>query len=176
VLDTSGRFYCHAKQRGTFHHSSFLRGGAVLSAGGIVVEAGRIVKLTADSGHYRWEAVGRRGGGAAVRRPPAQRARPLHAPFTSAPRPPPPRDAPAVPARTTPLHPAPPDPLPNPPPNPLPPPLPRPDFNNFVSTVQLLRDWGADLSRARLSAKHIDCPLGAAAAAAALPGAAARQP
>jgi hypothetical protein len=60
VLDTSGRLYCHAKQRGSFHHSSFLRGGAVLSAGGIVVEQGRIMKLTADSGHYRW---GGGGGG-----------------------------------------------------------------------------------------------------------------
>jgi hypothetical protein len=40
VLDTSGRLYIHAKHRGSFHHSSFLRGGAVLSAGGIVVKQG----------------------------------------------------------------------------------------------------------------------------------------
>jgi hypothetical protein len=40
VLDTSGRLYVHAKHRGSFHHSSFLRGGAVLSAGGIVVKQG----------------------------------------------------------------------------------------------------------------------------------------
>ena len=50
VLDTAGRLYLHPKQRGTFHHSSFTRGGAVLSAGGMVVSQGRITKLTADSG------------------------------------------------------------------------------------------------------------------------------
>jgi len=38
VLDTSGRLYVHAKYRGKFHHSSFVQGGAVLAAGGIVVE------------------------------------------------------------------------------------------------------------------------------------------
>jgi hypothetical protein len=53
VLDTAKRLFVHAKYRGKFHHSSFLQGGAVLSAGGIVVERGRIMKLTADSGHYR---------------------------------------------------------------------------------------------------------------------------
>ena len=87
MLDTSGRLYIHAKHRGTFHHSSFLRGGAVLSAGGIVVDKGRIVKLTADSGHY------------------------------------------------------------------------RPNFANFMSTVLLLNDWGADLGATKLSAKHIQCPV-----------------
>jgi hypothetical protein len=54
VLDTCQRLFVHAKYKGKFHHSSFLQGGAVLSAGGIVVEDGRILKLTADSGHYRW--------------------------------------------------------------------------------------------------------------------------
>lgn len=53
VLDTCNRLFVHAKYKGKFHHSSFLQGGAVLSAGGIVVEDGRIMKLTADSGHYR---------------------------------------------------------------------------------------------------------------------------
>lgn len=86
VLDTSGRLFVHAKYRGKFHHSSFLQGGAVLSAGGIVVEHGRIMKLTADSGHY------------------------------------------------------------------------RPNFDNFMGTVQLLKDWGADLTQTKLSAKHIKCP------------------
>jgi hypothetical protein len=57
VLDTYQRLFVHAKYKGKFHHSSFLQGGAVLSAGGIVVENGRIVKLTADSGHYRWVVV-----------------------------------------------------------------------------------------------------------------------
>ncbi len=77
----------HAKSRGTFHHSSLSRGGAVLSAGGIVVAGGRVARLTADSGHY------------------------------------------------------------------------RPTGDNFVRFVQLLRDWGVDLSGAKLSAKHIDCPV-----------------
>jgi hypothetical protein len=86
VLDTSGRLFVHAKYRGKFHHSSFLQGGAVLSAGGIVVEHGRILKLTADSGHY------------------------------------------------------------------------RPNFDSFMSTVQMLKDWGADLTQTKLSAKHIKCP------------------
>eukprot|EP00879_Flechtneria_rotunda_P004425 GHRR01004676.1.p1 GENE.GHRR01004676.1~~GHRR01004676.1.p1 ORF type:complete len:529 (+),score=294.43 GHRR01004676.1:55-1587(+) len=86
VLDTSGRLFVHAKFRGKFHHSSFLQGGAVMSAGGIVVEHGRIVKLTADSGHY------------------------------------------------------------------------RPKFDSFMSTVQLLKDRGADLTKTKLSAKHIRCP------------------
>eukprot|EP00775_Hariotina_reticulata_P006006 gene6006-6243_t len=63
------------------------KGGAVLSAGGIVVEHGRIMKLTADSGHY------------------------------------------------------------------------RPNFDNFMSTVQLLKDWGADLTQTKLSAKHINWGL-----------------
>ncbi|GBF91463.1 hypothetical protein Rsub_04203 [Raphidocelis subcapitata] len=53
VLDTSGRMYVHAKRRGSFHHSSFLAGSAVLSAGGIVVRGGRILRLTGDSGHYK---------------------------------------------------------------------------------------------------------------------------
>lgn len=53
VLDTAGRLYVHAKYRGKFHHSSFVQGGAVMSAGGIMVDSGRIVRLTADSGHYR---------------------------------------------------------------------------------------------------------------------------
>jgi hypothetical protein len=53
VLDTQRRLFVHAKYRGKFHHSSFVEGGAVLAAGGIVVQRGRILKLTADSGHYR---------------------------------------------------------------------------------------------------------------------------
>ena len=36
---------------------------------------------------------------------------------------------------------------------------PRPNFHNFTATVQLLKDWGADLSSTKVSAKHIDCPL-----------------
>lgn len=87
VLDTDGRLFVHAKYRGKFHHSSFLQGGAVLSAGGIVVDHGCIMKLTADSGHY------------------------------------------------------------------------RPHFESFMATVQMLKDWGADLRHTKLSAKHIKCPM-----------------
>lgn len=35
----------------------------------------------------------------------------------------------------------------------------RPNFHNFMATVQLLKDWGADLSSTKVSAKHLDCPL-----------------
>ena len=38
--------------RGRFHHSSFLRGGAVVAAGGLSARHGRLQMLTADSGHY----------------------------------------------------------------------------------------------------------------------------
>jgi hypothetical protein len=34
----------------------------------------------------------------------------------------------------------------------------RPNFENFMSTVQLLKEWGADLTQTKLSAKHIKCP------------------
>jgi hypothetical protein len=86
VLDRQRRLYVHAKRRGTFHHSSFVEGGEVLSAGGLDADGGRIRRLTADSGHY------------------------------------------------------------------------RPSLDNFMATVSLLRDWGADLSAAVLSAKHIAAP------------------
>lgn len=36
--------------------------------------------------------------------------------------------------------------------------LRRPNFENFMSTVQLLKEWGADLTQTKLSAKHIKCP------------------
>lgn len=86
VLDRQRRLYVHAKRRGTFHHSSFVEGGEVLSAGGLDADDGRVRRLTADSGHY------------------------------------------------------------------------RPSLDNFMATVSLLRDWGADLSAAVLSAKHIAAP------------------
>ncbi|KAJ9514050.1 hypothetical protein QJQ45_021140, partial [Haematococcus lacustris] len=52
VVDCLGRLYVHAKVRGHFHHSSFLRGGPVLAAGGMLVQHGLLTKLMGDSGHY----------------------------------------------------------------------------------------------------------------------------
>eukprot|EP00955_Chlamydomonas_euryale_P105616 365652-Chlamydomonas_euryale.AAC.11 len=52
VVAPSGRLYVAPKLRGQFHHSSFLRGAAVLAAGNMMAEHGRLVRLTADSGHY----------------------------------------------------------------------------------------------------------------------------
>lgn len=40
VLSTSKNFYVGLKKKGTFQHSSFLAGGATLSAGRLVVEDG----------------------------------------------------------------------------------------------------------------------------------------
>lgn len=53
VVDTEQRLFVHYKHKGRFHHSSFLRGAAVLAAGNLVVEEGQLMKLTPDSGHYR---------------------------------------------------------------------------------------------------------------------------
>jgi len=36
----------------TFHHSSFLRGSEVAMAGRIVIEKGKVVEVTRQSGHY----------------------------------------------------------------------------------------------------------------------------
>lgn len=52
VCAPSGRLYVAQKVRGQFHHSSFLRGAAVLAAGNLMARHGLLVKLTADSGHY----------------------------------------------------------------------------------------------------------------------------
>eukprot|EP00798_Chlamydomonas_sp_ICE-L_P031510 gene31510-6694_t len=52
VVDTDCRIYVAKKVRGQFHHSSFLRGAAVLAAGGMQCEHGKLMKLNADSGHY----------------------------------------------------------------------------------------------------------------------------
>ncbi|GLC39098.1 hypothetical protein PLESTB_000007700 [Pleodorina starrii] len=52
VVDPELRLFVHPKVRGRFHHSSFLRGGAVVAAGGLAARHGRLRLLTADSGHY----------------------------------------------------------------------------------------------------------------------------
>lgn len=52
VLSTSKTLYVGLKQKGTFQHSSFLAGGATLSAGRLVVEAGVLKAVWPHSGHY----------------------------------------------------------------------------------------------------------------------------
>lgn len=53
VMDLNRNMYLNRKQKGRFHHSSFLAGGRVLSAGRIVVDNGVISLLDGTSGHYK---------------------------------------------------------------------------------------------------------------------------
>eukprot|EP00123_Amoebidium_parasiticum_P016502 comp23462_c0_seq1/m.39187 comp23462_c0_seq1/g.39187 ORF comp23462_c0_seq1/g.39187 comp23462_c0_seq1/m.39187 type:complete len:280 (-) comp23462_c0_seq1:256-1095(-) len=55
VMDPQGTLYVAPKQRGNFHHSSFLAGGPTLAAGRLTVDDGVITSLEAHSGHYRPE-------------------------------------------------------------------------------------------------------------------------
>ncbi|GAV86131.1 hypothetical protein CFOL_v3_29564 [Cephalotus follicularis] len=52
VLSASKTLYIGQKQKGKFQHSSFLAGGATLSAGRLVVEEGIIKAVWPHSGHY----------------------------------------------------------------------------------------------------------------------------
>ncbi|XP_009798415.1 IQ domain-containing protein IQM6-like [Nicotiana sylvestris] len=52
VLSVSKILYVGLKQKGTFQHSSFLAGGAALSAGRLVVEDGVLKVVWPHSGHY----------------------------------------------------------------------------------------------------------------------------
>ncbi|KAI9090569.1 hypothetical protein K1719_028422 [Acacia pycnantha] len=52
VLSTSNTLYVGQKIKGKFQHSSFLAGGATLSAGRLAVEGGVIKAIWAHSGHY----------------------------------------------------------------------------------------------------------------------------
>uniref|UniRef100_A0A5B7B8Y1 Putative Calmodulin-binding family protein n=1 Tax=Davidia involucrata TaxID=16924 RepID=A0A5B7B8Y1_DAVIN len=52
VLSTSKNLYVGQKHKGTFQHSSFLAGGATLSAGRLVVEDGSLKAVWPHSGHY----------------------------------------------------------------------------------------------------------------------------
>ncbi|KAJ9181234.1 hypothetical protein P3X46_009385 [Hevea brasiliensis] len=52
VLSTSKTLYVGLKKKGTFQHSSFLAGGATLSAGRLVVEDGLLKAVWPHSGHY----------------------------------------------------------------------------------------------------------------------------
>ncbi|KAG0347138.1 hypothetical protein BG004_008417 [Podila humilis] len=53
VTDPNGSMYVAQKVKGQFHHSSFLGGGTVCAAGGIVVNNGQLIKINPKSGHYR---------------------------------------------------------------------------------------------------------------------------
>ncbi|CAN4118632.1 unnamed protein product [Withania somnifera] len=52
VLSASKDLYVGMKQKGTFQHSSFLAGGATLSAGRLVIEYGILKAVWPHSGHY----------------------------------------------------------------------------------------------------------------------------
>ncbi|KAJ0027687.1 hypothetical protein Pint_36313 [Pistacia integerrima] len=52
VLSASKSLYVGQKSKGTFQHSSFLAGGATLSAGRLVVENGILKSVWPHSGHY----------------------------------------------------------------------------------------------------------------------------
>lgn len=52
VVDMKGQLYINSHLHGTFHHSTFLAGGAVQSAGEIVADAGLVRVVTCKSGHY----------------------------------------------------------------------------------------------------------------------------
>eukprot|EP01102_Stenamoeba_stenopodia_P014382 TRINITY_DN4767_c0_g1_i2.p1 TRINITY_DN4767_c0_g1~~TRINITY_DN4767_c0_g1_i2.p1 ORF type:complete len:117 (+),score=5.12 TRINITY_DN4767_c0_g1_i2:105-455(+) len=45
--------FAHPKIRGTFHHTSFFRGGAIQCVGMFDVKDGKIVFVKPHSGHYR---------------------------------------------------------------------------------------------------------------------------
>jgi hypothetical protein len=53
VTNPSGQLYAGSHSAGQFHHSSFLAGRPVMSAGELKVENGVIKVLTAKSGHYK---------------------------------------------------------------------------------------------------------------------------
>lgn len=46
-------FYCHVGKKERFHHSSFMAGGGVICAGEWIVRQGKLLKISANSGHYR---------------------------------------------------------------------------------------------------------------------------
>lgn len=53
VMSPTGHIYSGSHDVGKFHHSSFLSGGPVLSAGEWVVHKGKVLAVTAKSGHYK---------------------------------------------------------------------------------------------------------------------------
>jgi hypothetical protein len=54
VVDAKNAMYSFSHSKGEFHHSSFLGGAPVKTAGELVVEdSGKVVAMTPKSGHYR---------------------------------------------------------------------------------------------------------------------------
>ena len=53
VMSPARNVYSGSHDLGKFHHSSFLAGGPVLSAGEWAVKDGKVVAVTAKSGHYK---------------------------------------------------------------------------------------------------------------------------
>ena len=53
VMSPKGKVYAHSHHTGKFHHSSFLSGFPVASAGEIAVDRGIVRAVTAKSGHYQ---------------------------------------------------------------------------------------------------------------------------
>ncbi len=52
VMDKNGTIYIGEHKTGIMHHSSFLAGAPVISAGMIKVECGKVVEINHHSGHY----------------------------------------------------------------------------------------------------------------------------
>lgn len=52
VIDEQERLYIHTKKKAVIHHSSFTSGGPVWAAGRIEVNGGKILWISAHSGHY----------------------------------------------------------------------------------------------------------------------------
>ena len=46
-------FFSHVGKTNRFHHSSFTGGGDVIAAGEWIIKRGRLLKISANSGHYR---------------------------------------------------------------------------------------------------------------------------
>ena len=54
VWDLSRKFYVHRKETGLFHHTSFVAGGPVLTAGAVATDDnGFLVAISNRSGHYK---------------------------------------------------------------------------------------------------------------------------
>ena len=51
--ESGGIFIKNLPEIGNYHHSSFLRGGKVASAGHIVIQDGVLKGLNAQTGHYK---------------------------------------------------------------------------------------------------------------------------
>jgi hypothetical protein len=51
VMHPNKTLYCGDKKKCRFHHSSFLAGGTTVAAGSLLVDQGKLVRLTPHSGH-----------------------------------------------------------------------------------------------------------------------------